>query len=97
MSERIKTAFAKDEPLPENIFPDLNWVSENRLDLYKKYGSCVVIVYKKEIIGTGKTRQEALSDAESHLADDVELITPVIEYVSNPHRIGHFYRRETQE
>lgn len=97
MSSRIKTAFAKDEPLPENIFPDLDWVSDNRLELYKKHGSCVVVVYYQEIIGLGQTRQEALNDVKSHLADDVELITPVIEYISNPHRIGHFYRRETQE
>lgn len=97
MSSRIQIAFPKDEPMPDNIFPDLNWVSDNRLELYKKYGSCVVVVYHQEIIGMGKTRQEALSDAESHLSDDVELITPVVEYISNPHRIGHFYRRETQE
>jgi hypothetical protein len=97
MSSRIQTAFPKDEPLPENIFSDLNWVSENRLELYKKYGSCVVIVYHKEIIGMGKTRQEALNDAEIHLADDVELITPAIGLVSNPYRVDRFYLRQIEE
>ena len=97
MSSRIKTAFPSDKPMPANIFPDLNWVSDNRLALYKKYGDCVVLVYKEEIIGKGLTRDEALADAESQLNKDVDLITPVFGYISNPYRIGHFYRTETQE
>jgi hypothetical protein len=97
MSSRIQTAFPDDKPMPANIFPDLNWVSANRLDLYKKHGDCVVVVYQQEIIGMGKTRAEALADAESHLADDVELITPAIGYISNPYRIGHLQRRIVQE
>jgi hypothetical protein len=97
MSRRIQTAFPKDEPMPENVFPDLNWVSDNLLELYKKYGSCVVVVYHQEIIGMGKTRQEALQDAEAQLADDVELITPIIGYVSNPYRVGRFHLKQTEE
>lgn len=97
MSSRIQTAFPEDEPMPENIFSDLSWVSENRLELYKKHVSCVVVVYHKEIIGMGQTRSEALADAESLLSDDVELITPAIGYVSNPYRVGRFYLRQTEE
>jgi hypothetical protein len=88
MSSRIQIAFPKDEPMPANIFPDFQWFRENRLELFKKYGSCVVVIYKQEIIGMGKTSKEALADAESRLADDIELITPIVEYVSNPYRIG---------
>ena len=98
MASRIVTAFPDDKPMPANIFPDLNWVSDHRLELYKKYGDCVIVVYQQAIIGMGKTRAEALADAESHLADDVELITPVVEFVSNPYQLfGHFYRKETQQ
>ena len=97
MSSRIQTAYPKDEALPENIFSDLKWVSENRVELYKKYGSCVVVVYHKEIIGMGQTHSEALNDAESRLPDDVELITPAIGYVSNPYRVGRFYLKQTEE
>jgi hypothetical protein len=75
----------------------LKWVSDNRLALYKKYGSCVVVVYYQEIIGIGQTHTEALADAEAHLSDDVELITPAIGYVSNPYRVGRFYLKHTQE
>jgi hypothetical protein len=97
MSNRIQIAFPKDKPMPANIFPDLNWVGDNRLALYKKYGSCVVVVYQQKIIGMGKNHDEALEDAEARLAPDVDLITPVVEYISNPYRIGHFYRKESQE
>jgi hypothetical protein len=88
MSSRIQIAFPKDEPMPENIFPDFQWLREHRLELFKKYGSCVVVIYKQKIIGMGKSYDEALADAESKLSDDVELITPIVEYVSNPYRIG---------
>jgi hypothetical protein len=88
MSSRIQTAFPKGEPMPANIFPDFQWLRENRLELFKKHGSCVVVIYKQEIIGMGKSYDEAVADAEAHLDDDVELITPIVEYISNPHRIG---------
>jgi hypothetical protein len=97
MSNRIQTAFPDDKPMPANIFPDLNWVSANRLDLYKKYGDCVVVVYQQKIIGRGSNRTEALADAEAHLAEDVEFITPAIGYISNPYRIGHLQRKVNQE
>jgi hypothetical protein len=97
MSKRIKTDFVKDEPLPENIFPDFEWVAENRITLYEKYGDCVVVVYQKEVIGVGKTYSDALANAEGNLADDVELITAIQKYIGNPYSIGTFRRRETQE
>jgi hypothetical protein len=97
MSSRIQIAFPKDEPMPANIFPDLNWVSDNRLSLYKKYGEVVVVVYQKEVIGLGQDYDAALADAEAHLSDDVEVITPVVGYISNPYRLGHFTRREGHE
>jgi hypothetical protein len=97
MSSRIKIAFPKDEPTPSNVFPDLNWVSDNRVALHKKYGDAVIVVYQKEIIGIGQDYDAALADAEAHLADDIELITPVIGYVTNPHRLGRFSRKESQE
>lgn len=97
MSSRIQIAFPKDEPMPANIFPDLTWISDNRLSLYKKYGEAVVVVYQKEVIGIGQDYDAALADAEAHLADEVEYITPVIGYVSNPYKLGHFYRKESQE
>jgi hypothetical protein len=97
MSSRIQIAFPKDEPMPANIFPDFQWFREHRLELFKKHGSCVVVIYKQEIIGMGKTSKEALANAEAHLADDVELITPIVEYVSNPYRIGLLNIKPKQE
>ena len=97
MSSRIQIAFPRGEAMPANIFPDLNWVSDNRLALYKKYGESVVVVFQKKVIGIGQDYDTALADAEAHLAENVEQITPVIGYVSNPYRLGHFYRKESQE
>jgi hypothetical protein len=85
MSSRIKIGFAKDEPTPASVFHDLAWVSDNRLDLYQKYGRCYVLVYQEEIIGTGKTIDEAIQDADSRLSPEIELITPAIGSVFNPH------------
>lgn len=96
MSSRIITAFPEDKPMPANIFPDLNWISDNRLELYKKYGDAVVVVYQKEVLGVGADYNSALADAEEHLSNDIESITAVIGYVSNPHRLGHFYRKENK-
>jgi hypothetical protein len=94
MSSRIKTDFAKDEPLPENIFPDFAWAGEQRVALYEKYGDSVVVVYKQEVIGVGKSYAEALADAENHLSGDIELITPILKYIGNPYHIGSFHRKQ---
>ena len=97
MSSRIVTAFPEDKPMPANIFPDLNWISDNRLELYKKHGNCIVVVYQQEIIGLGKTRAEALNDAETHLSETGAEIPVAIGYISNPYRIGHMQRRVIEE
>ena len=93
MSSRIKITFPENEK-PANILSDLNWVSDNRSALYKKYGEVVIVVYEKEVIGIGQDYDEALADAETHVNANVEFITPVVGYISNPNRIGHFYRKE---
>lgn len=97
MSSRIKTTFAKDEPLPDNIFPDFEWAAENRLKLYEKYGDCVVVVYQKAVIGVGKSYPEALANAEENLPEEVELITPIKKYIGNPYNVGTFRRKEIEE
>lgn len=88
MSSHIKTTFAKDEPLPQNYTQDVAWINENRLGLYEQYGSCVLLVYQQAVIGQGTDLDEAIIDAESHLAENSPVITPVIKYLSNPYRIS---------
>lgn len=94
MSNRIKTDFAKDEPLPENIFADFAWAGEQRVSLYEKYGDAVVVVYKQEVIGVGKNYAEALANAEKNLPAEPELITPILKYIGNPYHIGSFRRKQ---
>jgi hypothetical protein len=89
MSSRIKTAYEANEPLAENFARDAAWISENRLELYEEFGSCVLLVYHERVIGHGATVQEAVADEEKQLADgDVEVLTPVVKRLSNPYRIG---------
>jgi hypothetical protein len=94
MPNRIKTDFEKDEPLPENIFPDFAWAGEQRVSLYEKYGDAVVVVYKQEVIGVGKSYAEALSNAEENLPAEPELITPILKYIGNPYHVGSFRRKQ---
>jgi hypothetical protein len=97
MSSRIQIAFPKDEPMPANIFPDFEWSGENRQALYEKYGSCVVVVYEKQVIGVGKTEAEAFADAEARLPESPEIITPITRYISNPHRSNFLIKQMMRE
>jgi hypothetical protein len=94
MSNRIKMAFPKGEKLPENIFSDFEWLGEHRVDLYEKYGEAVLVVYQQQILGVGKSRAEALENAEANLPDAPEVITPVIKFVGNPYHVGSFRRKQ---
>jgi hypothetical protein len=88
MSTRIKTNYAEKEALAPNFSKDAAWISKNRIVLYEKYGSCVLLVYHEEVIGRGATVKEAIADAENHLPDnDASMITPVVKHLSSPYRI----------
>lgn len=87
MSNRIKLAYAEDEPKAPNVFPDFEWSGRNRRYLYEKYGDVVLVVYQQQVIGVGRTRDEALADAEAHLPESPEIITPIIRYIGGGSRI----------
>lgn len=80
-SVHIRLSYASDET-PVNIFPDFEWIRENRQMLLDKYGTCVVLVYEKTIIGRGATLEAALSDAEQNLSSQSGVITPVTYFLA---------------
>jgi hypothetical protein len=88
MSDRIKIAFAKDEPLPENYAVDVTWINERHYSLYEQYGSCVLLIYHQEVIGNGADLDEAIAKAEANIDDEIPVLTPIIKYLSSPYRIG---------
>jgi hypothetical protein len=97
MSSRIKRGYAKDEPTPANIFPDFEWSGENRQALYEKYGDVVLVVYEKQVIGVGRNREEALADAELHLPETPEIITPIVRYIGGGLRLRRARTQPNQE
>jgi hypothetical protein len=82
---RIRLGHSKNEPAPPNTFPDFDWVREHRAELYEEYGTCVILVYQKKVIGKGHTVQEAAEDAERNLPPDVNQVTPILEFVRHPY------------
>jgi hypothetical protein len=97
MSSRIKLGYAENEPLAENVFPDFEWSGENRNSLYEKYGDVVIVVYRQQVIGVGKNRDAALADAEAHLPESPEIITPIIRYIGGGLRLRRARRQAAQE
>lgn len=95
-SKRIKISQSVNEPTPTNVFPDYDWARENRKALLEKYGTGVALIYQHEVVGTGKTLDEAVSDADKRLPENVEQITPIIYLLGNLHRI-HRIRASKQE
>lgn len=79
-SPRIKITHAYGEVCP-NVWSDFAWIRENRKTLLEQYGECIILVYEKHVIGTGQTLDEAVEDADRHLPDEVEQITPVTEFL----------------
>lgn len=85
-TSRIKTSHKKGEVYP-NVFSDFDWVAENRDALLEEYGTQIILVYEKQVVGTGKTVIEAAEDAERRLPPDIEEITPITYFLGHKYRI----------
>ena len=82
---------------PSNVYSDFDWIRRHEADLLAQYGECCLIVYNKQVIGTGSTYEEALINADSHLDPQGEDITPVRQWIYHrqPFSRLHFLRRGT--
>ena len=75
---RIRMGHAYGET-PSNVYSDFDWVRRNEQALLDKYGECSIIVFQEQVIGVGKTYDEALEDAERNLPPEVAEVTPIHE------------------
>lgn len=86
MSKRIKVAHEEGVVYP-NVWDDFDWVREHRAELYEKYGSGVMLVFQKQVVGFGETIQDAEQKAEEQLASDSGEITPILYFMSHPYHL----------
>lgn len=77
---RIRLSHAAGEAAP-NTFTDFQWVRQNEKQLLEQYGECVILVFEKQVIGTGRTIDAAVADAEQHLSLDHSEVTPILEFL----------------
>jgi hypothetical protein len=93
---RIKISHAYGEMFP-NVPSDYEWVFANRPQLLQEYGTCVLLVYEKKVIGKGKTLQEAMEDAERNLPPEEGVVTPVIELLAPRPRLYRVQQSQKSE
>ncbi len=76
---RIKTSHSGDEPIPENIIKDHDWVRRHEQELRAQFGESFVVVYQQMVYGVGDSYQAALEDAEQHLPPEIHQIVVMVE------------------
>jgi hypothetical protein len=84
---RIRTYGPRGEPIPKHIFADHDWVREHEEELIKQYGHCYIIVHHEKVLGTGKSYQEAIDNAELNLLPDSPAIQVIVDWIGHHHRI----------
>jgi hypothetical protein len=84
MTGKIQITQPKGAPTPPNMWDDFKWSGENRIALFNQYGSCVALVYQRRVIGTGKSIEDAVADAEQRLPTDSDEVTPIIRFLHGP-------------
>lgn len=70
---------------PPNTADDFDWVRRHEQALLAQYGESSIIVYQQQVIGVGKTYDDALADAENHLPPDSAPISPIHERLRHRH------------
>jgi hypothetical protein len=83
---RIRTGGPLEERIPKHIINDHDWIHQHKDELIQQYGECYMIVHHQQVLSTGKSRKEALENAEHNLPDDIEEITAMVEWVGYRYR-----------
>jgi hypothetical protein len=86
MSKRVKVAHEEGVIYP-NVWDDFDWVREHRTELYEQYGSCVLLVFEKAVVGVGENIQAAEANAEKQLPPDSKEITPILYFLNQPYSL----------
>ena len=85
MAGLIQITQKEGEKAAHNTWSDFEWGRQNRDWLYEHYGAGVVLVYGKQVTGSGLTLEAAELDAESRY-QGTEAIRPVILFIPKPGR-----------
>ncbi len=88
---RIRTSRKREEPTPSHIFTDHDWVRNNEEALIEQYGECYMIVYHERVLGVGKTREEAVQNAERKLPAEMGEIQVMVERIGRHFGIARVY------
>lgn len=96
MSKRVKTGHEKGVVYP-NVWSDFEWARENLAELYAKYGTCVALIYEKQVIGIGQTIEDAEQNAEKELAAEISEVTPITYFINKPENRYRLYRVSEKE
>ena len=70
-----------------NTWGDFEWARTHHNELLAQYGTCVALIYQQKVIGTGATYEEALENAETNLAPDINEATPILYLINHRHRL----------
>jgi hypothetical protein len=60
-----------DEPIPTHVYSDRDWLMNHKEELIEQYGHCFILVYHERVLGTGKTWEETLQEAERNLPPNI--------------------------
>ncbi|MBK9123194.1 MAG: hypothetical protein IPM16_08750 [Chloroflexi bacterium] len=75
--KRVRITVDASNP-PQQQLEDLAWGRENEDRLFTQYGDCYVLIYRRQVVGSGTTIADAVSDAETKLDKGEDAITPAI-------------------
>jgi hypothetical protein len=84
---RIRTSGPHGKPIPRHIFADHDWVREHEDELVEQYGPCCIIVHHGEVLGTGRTYQGAIDNAEANLASDSSAVEVIVDWTGQHYSI----------
>jgi hypothetical protein len=62
-------------------------VREHEEELVEQYGPCYIIVHNGEVLGTGKTYQGAIDNAEANLSSDSESVDVIVDWIGQHYSI----------
>lgn len=79
------------QPTPQRVYNDLVWASQRRGEHYRTCGACVVVISGQQILGVGKTREDAIQAAEQRAAASADDVEAIMDDVPEP-RIGRILR-----
>lgn len=90
---RIRMSLGKQE-IPPNLYSDFEWIRTHENEFLAQYGEKFIVVFEKQVLGSGASRPEALENAEKNLSPEIAEITPVLYKLHQPQIFVSAYLRK---